>query len=250
MKAMLTPRWVITTLLVLAGVALCVRLGFWQLDRLAWRQAFNQRVEAQLQAPPLDLNQKLDPAGLFEMEYRTARVVGRYDFSQEVLLRNQVSENRLGYHVFTPLRIEGSDLAILVERGWIPFDEANLPVREKFNEPGLVTVVGMLRRPLEQPEVVGGAVNPTLAPGQTRSDAWSYISINQLQPQISLKLALVYLQQAPAANLPALPLRELKQPEISEGSHFGYAMQWFIFATILGAGYPFYVRNQLRSTRS
>ncbi len=247
-KRLLTWRWIFTTLLVVAGVALCIRLGFWQLDRLAWRKAFNQRVEAQIQAAPLDLNQNLDPAGLFDMEYRSVLVVGRYDFSQEVLLRNQIYDNRLGYHVFTPLLIDGSDQAILVERGWIPFEEADLPTRNKFAEPGRVTVIGRLRRPLEQPEVVGGATNPTLAPGQSRIDAWSYISINQIQPQTSLKLVSVYLQQAPDPSLPPLPQRELNLPELSEGSHLGYAFQWFTFATLLGVGYPFFVRKQLRSS--
>ncbi len=33
-------KWLLATLLVLAGTALCVRLGIWQLDRLAQRRAF------------------------------------------------------------------------------------------------------------------------------------------------------------------------------------------------------------------
>jgi surfeit locus 1 family protein len=249
-KKLLTRRWILTTVVVLAGMALCIRLGIWQLDRLAWRREFNQRVEAQILATPLDLNQKLDPAGLYDMEYRSVQVVGTYDSSQEVLLRNQIFDNHLGFHVFTPLKIAGSDVAILVERGWIPVEEASLPGREKFNEPGQVTVKGRLRRPLNQPEVIGGATNPTLAPGQSRSDAWSYISIDQIQPQISLKLVPVYLQQAPDPAWTRMPYRELKLPEISEGPHMGYALQWFSFATLLGAGYPFFVRKQLRSLKA
>jgi len=249
-KQLLTRRWVLTTIVVLAGVALCIRLGIWQFDRLAWRREFNQRVESQIQAAPLDLNQQFDVAGLFNMEYRSVQVVGTYDFSQEVLLRNQIYDNHLGVHVFTPLKIAGSDVAILVERGWIPVEEAGLPAREKFNEPGQVTVNGRLRRPLDQPEVVGGATNPTLAPGQSRIDGWSYINIDQIQTQISLKLAPMYLQQSPDPAWTQMPYRELKLPEISEGPHMGYALQWFTFATILGGGYPFFVRKQLRSAKS
>jgi surfeit locus 1 family protein len=38
------------------------------------------------------------------------------------------------------------------------------------------------------------------------------------------------------------------QPEIelTEGPHFGYALQWFTYALILVLGYPFYVRRQIK----
>lgn len=240
----LTRRWIITTLLVIAGVVLCIRLGFWQLDRLAQRREFNARVEAQINAPVLDLNASGSQAGLFDMEYRQVAVTGIYDFSQEVILRNQVYDGQLGYQVFTPLKISGSDQAILVERGWIPFKEADPASRAQFAEPGPVTVKGRLRRSIEQPEL-GGVPNPTLAPGETRSDAWNYINLHQIQQQTSLPLIPVYIQQAPDPAWPRLPYRDLKLPEISEGPHMGYALQWFAFAAILGIGYPFFVKRQL-----
>lgn len=246
-QKLLTRRWILTTLLVIAGVAICIRLGIWQLDRLAWRREFNQRAEAQITAPVLNFNQNLVPDQLYEMEYRSVSVTGSYDFSQEILLRNQVYDSRLGYHVFTPLKIDGSELAILVERGWIPFDEASPGARGKFYEPGQVTVKGILRRSLDQPDVVGGSPNPTLAPGETHIDAWSYINLDQIQQQTSLKLAAVYLQQSPDPAWTKMPYREVKIPEISEGPHMGYALQWFSFATILGLGYPFFIKKQLRT---
>ena len=51
-KPMFTRRWIFTSLLVLAGTALCIRLGIWQLDRLEQRRAFNTHVEAMWAAPP------------------------------------------------------------------------------------------------------------------------------------------------------------------------------------------------------
>ncbi len=51
LRRFLTRKWILTSLLVIAGAALCIRLGFWQLDRLAWRRSFNARVEDQINAP-------------------------------------------------------------------------------------------------------------------------------------------------------------------------------------------------------
>ncbi len=247
MRKLLTPRWVFTTLLALAGVAALIRLGIWQLDRLAWRREFNARVVAQLSAPALDLNQTQPAAAeLFEMEYRAVLVRGEYDFSQEILLRNQVWENQLGYRVLTPLHIQGTHRSVLVDRGWIPYESAQPEQRTSYQEPGVVTVSGVLRRPEEKPDF-GGVPDPTLTPEQTRLDAWNLVNIVRIQAQVSDPLLMAWVQQKPSAEWVNLPYRSAPEIEITEGSHFSYAIQWFTFAAILGLGYPFFVRRQLRS---
>ncbi len=244
LSRLLSPRWLLTSLLVLAAAGVMVRLGIWQLDRLEWRRAFNARVGAQLRAPELDINQNRWAAkDLFDMEYRAVRVHGEYDFSQQVLLRNQVWEERGGYRVLTPLRIAGGEAAVLVDRGWIPWEEAHdLSV---YDEPGMVTVRGQIRRPQTRPDF-GGVPDPTLAPGETRLAAWNIVNLERIQQQVPYALLPVYIQQAPDPSWTALPYRGLAEVELTEGSHQSYAMQWFSFAGLLLAGYPFFVRQQLR----
>ncbi len=239
-------KWILTTLLVIAGVGVLVRLGIWQLDRLAQRRAFNNRVSAQITASELDLNQNTGlEAQLFDMEYRKVVVQGQYDFTQEVLLRNQELDGKLGFHVLTPLRIANSANTVLVDRGWIPFDQASPEKRKQYQEPGEVTVQGVIRRPQTKPDF-GGVPDPTLAPGETRLDAWNIINLERIQQQTNQTLLPVYIDQAPDSSWTGLPARQLVLPEITEGPHLGYAMQWFTFAAILGLGYPFFVRKQLR----
>ncbi len=248
LQRFLTRKWILTSLLVIAGAALCIRLGFWQLDRLAWRRSFNARVEDQINAPVMDLNQDLPVDQLYDMEYRQVTVKGRFDYTQEITLINQVNNSRLGVHVFTPLILDGSGQAILVERGWIPAADSSPQARTKYDEPGLVTVSGVLRRGLDTPDF-GGVPNPTLAPGETHLDAWNYINLKQIQAQTTLQLLPVYIQQAPETGQPEYPVREVVMPEITEGPHEGYAIQWFSFATILGAGYPFFLWKQIGKSK-
>lgn len=244
MKAFLTLRWILTTILVIAAMGVMVRLGIWQLDRLEWRRAFNARVITQLNAEQLDLNAEQPAETLYDMEYRSVTVSGMYDYSAEVLLRNQVWENKLGFHVLTPLRIEGSDWVVLVDRGWIPFEDSTAEVRAKYQEPGRVTLRGMIRRGQEKPDF-GGVPDPTLAPGETRLEAWNVANLARIQTESGLKLLPVYIQQAPDPAWSRLPYRSLPEIEISEGSHLGYALEWFSFAAILGLGYPFFIHRQL-----
>jgi surfeit locus 1 family protein len=245
MRKILTPRWIITTLLVLTAVAVMIRLGFWQLDRLEQRRTFNARVTAQVQAPPLDLSVGLpqDIQHLYDMEYRQVTAKGEYDFANDILLRNQVWEGTPGYHLFTPLRLPDSPYAVLVDRGFIPLDEGKPALRTKYDQIRPAQVSGIFLRP-RVPRYFG-VPDPTLAPGETRLDAWNAIRLERIEEQLGYPLLPVYIQSAPDPSRQGPPIASLEQPDLSEGPHMGYALQWFSFAAVLAFGYPFFVRKQL-----
>lgn len=244
MKKYPSLRWILTTLFVILGVAGLIRLGIWQLDRLAWRREFNARVTAQLTAAPLDLNQEQPINDLFDMEYRMVNVHGVYDFDHEVFLRNQAWDGKPGYRVLTPLLIDGSTYVILVDRGWIPYESGFVPVPGQYRESGEVEVTGQLRRPEEKPDF-GGVPDPTLAPGQTALELWNVVNVDRIRIQSGLDLLPAWVQAAPDPTHSDLPYRMLPEIEITEGSHLSYAFQWFTFAAILGIGYPFFLRRQI-----
>ncbi len=238
-----TRRWVITTLLVILAIVVMIRLGFWQLDRLAQRRAFNARVTAQMDSPQLDLNQSLPLEALTGMEYRSVVVHGHYDFSQQVALRNQVWENQPGYDLLTPLLIDGSNDAVVVDRGWIPFDQVDHLAQ--YDQPGQVSVQGVIRLPQTRP-FFGGIQEPTLAPGQTRREAVNLINVELLQGQVSEPLLPVYLHANPDPTWTQMPYRKQFNLVLSEGPHLNYAIQWFTFSGLLTLAYPFLAYRQMR----
>ena len=222
-----------TTLLVLVAIGVMVRLGFWQLDRLAQRRAFNAEVSSRLQAPPLtvaDLTGLQDPSGL---AYRAVAVRGEYDFTQQVALSNQDWKGQPGVHLITPLVIAGSNQAVLVDRGWIPYEESAPANWDKFAEPGTVQVRGRIL-------LTQTALLPT-APLTRRQDSWFRVDIAALQRQVSHPLLPIFIQQSPDPAGKQLPYRSELNLDLSEGPHMGYAMTWFALAAILGVGYAGYV---------
>ncbi len=241
-------RWLLTTLLVVAAVGVMARLGVWQLDRLEQRRAFNARVSAQIEAAPLELSAEALDLDLSNMEYRTVTVKGQYDHSQQVALRNQARDQRWGVNLLTPLRIEGSDRAVLVDRGWIPAEDFTAGEWGKYDEPGQVTVVGLVRRSQDRPDF-GRRSDPTPAPGEF-INAWNLANVASIDRQVSYDLLPVYIQQAPEPSWTGMPLRGQPKLELTEGSHMGYAIQWFAFAALLGLGYPFFVRKQENDRRT
>jgi len=243
---LVSRRWAFTTLLVLAAAAVMARLGIWQLDRLEWRREFNTRVIAQANEPPMSLGLEAADLDLYSMEYRKVLITGQYLPADAVVLRNQVWTtiygNLVGYKLLMPLRIEGSDTAILIDRGWIPADEPlNLA---HYAEGGTVTVSGQLRR-AEVDVMLAFNADPTLQPGQQRLEVWNYLELPRLAEQMSTPLLTsAYVQVLPQGEQAEAPFANPPELQLDEGSHFGYAVQWFTFATMLLAGYPFYARRQ------
>jgi surfeit locus 1 family protein len=244
---MFSRQWFLTTLLVLVGGVLCVRLGIWQLDRLQQRRAFNAHVEAMWAAEPLTLTDQPSD-DLTTMEYRAVTVSGTYDFENQVTLRNRYFRNAYGYDLLTPLLLDDGS-AVLVERGWIPAEGNDTPADwRKYDQPGRVTLQGQIRLGETKPDL-GGVPDPTLAPGQSRLEFWNIVNLERISQQLPYPLLNVYVQPNvdPADETPPVPYQP--QIELTEGPHFGYALQWFTFAGILVLGYPFYLRKQLKEKK-
>jgi surfeit locus 1 family protein len=240
-------RWLWATIGVALLCALFLTLGFWQLQRLGQKRAANALILARMQEPPLTLSgQPLDPdlANL-----RRAVVRGTYDYSQELVLRNRTLNEIPGVHVLVPLRIAGSEAAVLVDRGWIPYEMADPAQRAQFRDAASeVEVSGILQQSQKRPGSIAPA-DPPLGPGRPRLDAWHRVDIPRIQEQIPYPVLPLYLEedQAPGEPIRRFP-RAAPEVALSEGSHLGYAVQWFAFAGILLGGYTLFCRQRTQGT--
>jgi surfeit locus 1 family protein len=230
-------QWWWTTLLVLVALGVLVRLGIWQLDRRDQRRAHNAEIVQQLALPPLSLNDEPLPEDLTALKYRQVTVRGEYDLSGQVALTQQAWNVSPGFHLITPLVIAGGDqhpTAVLVDRGWLPVAELAPENWSQYDVTGPVELTGYIR--LSQ--TVRGAAQVSGAP-QTE---WYRVDVPAIQAQLPYELLPIYLQQVPpAGGNTALPFRGELEPDLSEGPHLSYAIQWFTFALILGAGYVYFV---------
>lgn len=240
LRRMFSLKWALTTLLVFAGTAVCVRLGIWQLDRLDQRRTFNAQVETMRMQEPLDLKADV-PADLAAMEWRAVTVTGEYDFENQVAMRNQYNNGIYGFHLITPLLFDGG--VVLVNRGWIPAESDSVPEDWRvYDEAGIVTVTGQIR--LGQGKPAFGGVADALPMDGTRLTVWNNLDLDMMSAQFSYPILDVFVQPDPEPDDTTPPIPYQPEIELTEGSHFGYASQWFTFATILFVGYPFYLRKQ------
>jgi surfeit locus 1 family protein len=233
---LLRPRWIAAHLVVLAAIATFSQLGTWQLRRLHAKRAHNALVSSRTRLAETTLEDALargDAAA-----YRRVRVTGRYDPPGEVLLRGPEHAGAPGFDVLTPLRTGAG--AIVVNRGWVPFEMGTPPVAEAAPPSPEVEISGVL-----MPTQRRTSVGPKDPPGRLRTIG--VVDLPRLQAQSAERLAPYWLlleTQSPRQDR-KLPIAE-PLPEASEGSHLYYAVQWFAFMPILLVTYLVWLRGRAK----
>jgi len=217
----------------LGVAAICVHLGFWQLDRLGDRRALNEEIAASLSAAPVALpaaTPRLREAPS-DFPYRRTIAEGRFMPERTVLLRGRFHAGQPGVHVVTPLRLDGGDL-LLVNRGWVPSPDGATVDSVPMPPPGVVSVSGIL----QTVPITGDGGRPApidAAPGS--GGTFQRLDLEALGQHLPALLPL-YLLQSVEANADILP-RPVPPPEMGDGPHLGYALQWFSFAAIALIGF-------------
>ncbi len=240
LRAIFSRKWIIPTILIVAGMVLLVRLGFWQLDRLQQKQEFNTMLAQRWRAEPFDLNSRQLPDNLTELEYRRVTAQGQWDYAHQILISGQSFQDTSGYVVVTPL-VLGENRAVLVARGWIPADEAEAEPLAQLVEPAGAPILGLAR---QSQGLRSGEPSTPVASAQQQ---WYRIDIPAIQGQMPYQLEAGYLEQLPEEGraYAALPIRG-DPVTLDEGNHLSYAIQWFTFALVLGFGYIMLVRQRMR----
>jgi surfeit locus 1 family protein len=227
----------LTLLGLVLVAAVFVRLGFWQLDRLGERRAGN-RAAAQARAePPRELGIGADWTA-DELNERWVEARGAFDHAHEIVIRGQAFQGAPGVLVVTPLRPATNDSAVLVLRGFVPAADAVRADIDSLQEPGEVRVHGLAT------PIASGGGQPLDYGGRT---TWARLDLAGLRARLPYPVLPVLVRQTPDSGLPALP-RRLPAPELSEGPHLSYAIQWFAFAVMAVAFGALVVRKSGRAS--
>ena len=216
-----------------------VNLGEWQLDRLSQRQQRNVDTVANEQNPVVGYEQVFTRPIAERDQWQRVEARGTFDADHQFLLRYRRNGGEGGYEVVTPLRTASG--AVLVDRGFVDLDQGE-PVPDAAPPPpaGEVTVVGHVRR---NERGRGSATRPV--DGQMRLLSSPAVAEVLPYPVVDGYIGLLSVDPPQGGDLEPVQL-----PEISDGPHFWYAVQWFMFAAIGLAGVLVFIRSDLRARRS
>ncbi|WP_435164892.1 SURF1 family protein [Falsirhodobacter sp. 1013] len=213
------PRSALTlavlAVLAAAGVALLLSLGVWQVQRLAWKTALIERVEARLDAPAVPAPESDEWAAVTResAEYRKVQVQGQF-LNDKAVLTQAVTEQGAGFWVLTPL--VAGDATYLINRGFVP-----AATRNDYTRPeGEQVVSGLLR--ITEPK--GGF----LRSNDPVADRWFSRDVAAIaQAQGLTNVAPFFIDAARSGD--AAPVGGLTVVQF-RNSHLSYALTWFALA--------------------
>jgi surfeit locus 1 family protein len=209
-----------TIFTILAFATLC-GLGYWQLQRLEWKNGIVKKLDAEYTKDaaqniisPSDLSKQVD--------YRRGTLRGVYEYHNQVRVGPRVYGNIPGYQVITPLRLEDNSV-ILVNRGWVP-NEWRFENEEVLSPHETVNVTGMIRKP--------GDDNPFMPENRPAKDEWYHIVPSEIAAAKGLSDMRPYILYLEGDETSIYPLPQSKRPEL-RNDHLQYAIFWFVMAGIL-----------------
>ena len=233
------PKWIAFHLLCLGAVLLMINLGVWQLRRLDERKEFNAEVVERSELPPVSIDELLAEPGFSPEEATWRRVTASGVWlPQQVTVFNRSQDGLAGDNVVTALEQDNAT-TVLVNRGFVPVGVDQPPAPS-----GDVAIIGTVRN--SQGRRRGELTDQGLALTEVRR-----IDLDRLSPQFPGTVAPVYLdliasEPPTEGDYPA----PIPPPELSEGPHLSYAMQWFIFSAAVVVGWVLAVRRSIGTRRT
>ena len=231
-------RWAVLVAFVAVLGTVFVNLGEWQLARLEARQQRNVDTLANEARPVLPFEQVFTRPITESDQWQRVEARGTFDAEHQYVLRYRSNGDAGGYEVVTPLRTPAG--AVLVDRGFVTLARGEtIPAVAPPPPAGEVTVVGHVRR---DERGRGAATRPV--DGQMRLISSEAIAPTLPYPVVNGYIGLLTVDPPQTGNL-----RPVQLPEISDGPHFWYAVQWFMFTAIALAGVVVFIRGDLRARK-
>ncbi|MCU1569802.1 MAG: hypothetical protein JWR33_543 [Naasia sp.] len=237
-RFVLSARWARYLLLAVIFALACAGLASWQLARRDEKVQEIRYIQQNYDSPPTPLAELLPERDDYSRadEWRPVVLTGSYQGEDQLLVRNRPKDGDGGFEVLVPFRTD-QGAVFLIDRGWIPLaSDGSSPSEAPPPPPGEVTVVARLK---------GG--EPSLPGGTTASGILASIQLSEVErlldePIYSAAYGLLDSEDPAPPERPAAAVR----PELDEGPHLSYALQWVIFALIGFGGLAFAIRQEYR----
>lgn len=230
------PKAIFKSAIALLLIAGCLWASQWQFQRGIDRQDRNQRIESQLELATVEL--KNIDSDFASFEWRTVSTIGSFDSAKQILLKNRYFEGVYGYEVLT--RFTATDgRSFWVDRGWVKAGK-DATTAPDVTEPPLnqVSITARLRldRSLPQgaffalPESGGGMISKLNAQADSNSEGFYLDLLSGSVPSLT-------------------PTVAAQVPELSDGPHLAYSLQWIFFAGLIIYGRILIRRGQILTSK-
>lgn len=239
MKFLLAPRWVVFALVVVALAWVAWKLGEWQFNRLEDRQERNSIIERHERegSSPVDGVMAVGEPVATADEWRVVEATGTYAVEDTVIVRYRTREGAAGVDVVVPLEL-ADGTSVLVDRGWYATQNRGATSEDVPAPPsGEVSITGWVRA-----DATGDSTE--VSEQSTRA-----VSSEKIGPALDREVLGGFVDLRSEDPEPAEALMPVELPELDEGPHFFYGLQWWFFGALALFGFAYLVYDEWRGGR-
>ncbi|KAF7638309.1 SURF1-like protein [Meloidogyne graminicola] len=215
-------------------------LGYWQWRRHIWKTNLIEKIRSQINEEPIEFPIN-NLAQIEQMEYRKVHIDGTYMFQNQFIIRwrgrldieqNELNKSNLlsitntsnGAQVITPFKISGTDLVIMINRGWIPPERIEFELNEgRKRQPIKKNIIGTIR----------GSEKPHwLLNNHPTQNIWVYKDLKQMANHCNASPILIDADNSVFNNESIEPIGNQTNIKL-RNQHFNYMIQWFVYKIFL-----------------
>lgn len=217
-----------TTTLVCVFLALVMlRASAWQWERYKFKVALVETYKSNTAAIAVPLAQNELPDTYDSLLNRKVTLSGTYDFDHEMIVLNRTSASGPGYWLLTPLKIDGSNLSIIVSRGFIPFADRTPDTWEKYSFNSHETLNAVVQKTIPHRFLVSAAANVEHGTFQRQ---WAYADIGTISKQLPYPVIdTIFVQRLGGPPRGMFPAEDISV-DVPPSTHFGYTFEWIFLA--------------------
>ncbi|MBZ5739957.1 SURF1 family cytochrome oxidase biogenesis protein [Nocardioides mangrovi] len=237
-RFLLSRRWLLFAVVVAVLCYAAWWLGEWQFGRLADRKESNAIVRANETKDPTPVADVLAPGRPVseDDEWRRVTATGTYDADNTVIVRYRTRDGSSGVDAVVPL-VTDSGTSLLVDRGWMATDNQGTSPDDVPEPPtGEVTVEGWVR--------ADATDSSSVEDHSTRA-----ISSSDIGPAIDQQVYGGFVELDTEDGAPADGLLPVELPELDNGPHFFYGLQWWFFGVLAFFGFFYLAYDERRGQR-
>ena len=208
------------TLVAFLLIGLCLWAAQWQYQRGVDRHARNTVIARQSVMAPVNLSEI--KGNTTSLEWRKITLRGNFDERNQILLRNRYNDGVYGFEQLTLFVFDGRK--IWIDRGWIKAG-ANATITPQLQETTSddIEITGRIRLDSSLPQGRFFAV----ANNSEKN------LVAQLDARKGVQTEDFYLDLISTSISAMNPDAPAELPELSDGPHMAYALQWLFFAGLI-----------------
>ena len=219
----------IPSLVFIIFFTLFIKLGFWQLDRADQKKTINMSFVERQNQPPIQLKNETIQMPIKDIIWHRVSMRGEFLNDKNIILDNQIVQEKAGFLIYTPFKILDSNKVILINRGWYPLSNSRKDIPHIPPIKEIQTIEGEISQMPSSGISLGKVITEKLGESSFRLQKMDYEVLSSLISKDLMR----YVVKLKKPIFDKTYVLDSSMPVPDSDKNYGYSFQWFAMAFTL-----------------